>query len=125
MAVKTYVPKPYITRPTSQPDPRRLDLEQQRCDAIQSRLVVELRYKSETQFRDFHPYSVYQATTSQKVLVYGKQTKDHAEPFKAPDGHNFEVGLINGMRVTGQHFEPDPRLNPFAAKGKLGTICGF
>jgi hypothetical protein len=112
-------------KPQEMPAMRRLDLEAVLCKAIAGQLAVRLRYKDDVQARDYNPYCVFISPKSRKILVYGKQTRNSADPFEQPGPHYFEVGLATSIGLTDQRFEPDILLKPYAAKGKLGTICSL
>jgi len=104
--------------------PQNHDWETLLCRAIQDRLQVELRYKDDTLYRAFSPYAVYNSTQN-KVNVSGTQTANPNAPLKPASPHVFEVGNITALRVSGDHFEPDPRFDSFDARYQNGIICSI
>ncbi len=106
------------------PASRKPNIEGALCDAIQKRLVVELRYENETGFREFEPSAVY-FTTRGKVCVSGLETRDD-NPGTEPLGpHNFEVGRIADLRITNRQFIPDPRFDRRNPKYRNGILCSI
>lgn len=101
---------------------RRLDLEGQLCEAIQSRKLVEIMYDDDVAHRLYAPHAVYHSTKD-KVNVSGTQIENPGDPLDRYEPRNFEVGRITSLRVTGTDFQADPRFDRFDPRYKEGIIC--
>lgn len=94
------------------------------CDAIEKRLVVELRYEDDIQFRKFEPSAVYRSTKD-NICVSGTQTQNPNKPQLNSEPHVFDLSKIREVRLTQIAFTPDPRFNRFDPRYKKGIICSI
>lgn len=67
------------------PAPRRMEIEQLLCKAIEQRVLVSLYYEDDIAPRLFGPSVVYR-TTKDKICAYGIQ--------QGEGPHNFEIGKV-------------------------------
>lgn len=74
------------------------------CEAIDKQLVVELRYRDDTQFREFDPYWLYVSTTG-KTLLGGWQERNPNKPQENNIYHKFDLSLIRELIITGNTFK--------------------
>ena len=101
---------------------RKLHFEQQLCEAIRARKLVEIRYEDDLTYRLFAPYAVYKSTKD-KVNVSGTQVSNPSQPLDRNEPRVFEVGKITDMRITDSVFTPDSRFDRFDPRYKDGIIC--
>jgi hypothetical protein len=104
--------------------PRNYQFEHDLCNAISKRVLVELKYDTDTAERTLAPYGLYNST-NEKVLVVGMQFDNSAEPSESYQPRNFEVGKLTSIRLTDIAFVPDERFDPSEkryCKGFLGRI---
>ena len=73
-------------------------------------MLVELRYEDDVFERSYAPYVVYRTNTG-KVCVFGMQVGNTAAPNDRTDPHNFEVGKIRSLNLTGTKFQTDPQFS--------------
>lgn len=104
--------------------PRNLSLEQLICKAIRQRVILELKYQDDALFRSFEPTAVYR-TSQHKVFVSGVQIKNRNDLLDNSGPHNFEVGLIKDVRLTGISFSPGSRFNRLDPRYRNGVICSI
>jgi len=110
--------------PPKRPDPpalRNAAWEGSLCTAIRNSVLVELRYENDIFRRLYAPYVVYR-TGAGKVCVFGMQVGNPALPNDRSDPHNFEVGKIAALNLTGTKFERDPQFNLAEARYR-NRIC--
>ena len=104
--------------------PRDFNLEQLICKAIRQRVILELKYEDDALFRSFEPTPVYR-TSQDKVCVSGVQMKNRNDLLDNSGPHNFEVGLIKDVRLTGISFSPGSRFNRLDPRYRNGVICSI
>jgi len=96
-----------------QPAPRRVELEQLLCKAIEQRVLVSLYYEDDISPRVFGPSVVYR-TTKDKICAYGIQ--------QGGGPHNFEIGKLRNVELTETKYEPEP-INRLDARYRNGILC--
>lgn len=96
--------------------------EAQLCQAIAQKVRVQLKYADDLAYRTYEPYCVFTSTRG-KVCVSGTQVINPEKPSDAWEPHNFEVGRIASLLLTGTNFKPDARFDPMDAKYQNGIIC--
>jgi len=104
------------------PGLRKPHFEQQLCEAIRARKLVEIRYEDDLTFRVFAPYAVYNSTKD-KVNVSGTQVSNPSQPLDRNEPRVFEVGKITAIRPTEIAFTPDHRFDRLDPRYKDGIIC--
>lgn len=115
-------PNPFApAKKVERPAPRNAAWEGSLCTAIRNAVLVELRYENDAFARSFAPYVVYR-TGNGKVCVFGMQIGNTAAPNDRSDPHNFEVGKIRALNLTGTKFQRDPQFNLSQAKYR-NRIC--
>ena len=100
---------------------RNYQFEQELCKAISKRVLIRLKYDTDTVERTFAPYGVYNSNTG-KVLVCGIQTDNPADPSEHDKPRNLEVGKIISISLTNIGFIPDDRFDPTDKKYRNGFI---
>ncbi len=110
------------TKPEDRPATRRMDLENSLCDAIRDRVQVEFTYDGED--RVFEPCAVFHSL-KHKVNVSGQVVQNLTDPAGKLGPHDFEIGKIDTLRITGRKFTPDPRFDRTHAKYRNGIICSI
>jgi hypothetical protein len=104
--------------------PRNHQFEHDLCNAISKRVLVKLKYDTDTVERTFACYAVYHSSTG-KVLVVGTQIDNPAEPSENYKPRNLEIGKLQSVRLTDIGFIPDERFDPNDKRyinGFLGRI---
>jgi hypothetical protein len=104
---------------------RNYQFEHDLCNAISKRVLVKLKYDTDTVERTFAPYGVYNSTTG-KVLFVGTQFDNPAEPSENYQPRNMEVGKLQSIRPTDIVFIADERFDPTDKRyrnGFLGRIA--
>jgi hypothetical protein len=104
------------------PAPRNPRCEEQLCDAVARRLLVEVRYDAEVMPRLFAPHLVYLSPTG-RINVGGTQVHNPGQPDDAFEPRLFEIGLIRTLRLTDTSFRPDPGFRPDEPRFKGRVIC--
>lgn len=113
---------PFGRSSDDEPAPRRRDLEQALCRAIEGRVLVRLRYKDDVVDRLIAPYGVY-TSTKDKVNLACTQIDNPGKPLDRWEPRNLEVGLMRSVSLTDTKFQPDPRFDPSDSRYQNGFIC--
>jgi uncharacterized DUF497 family protein len=101
---------------------RNYQFEQELCNAISKRVLVKLKYDTDTAERTFACHGVYYSTNA-KVLVVGTQIDNPAEPSENNQPRNFEIGKLTSISLTEIAFIPDERFNPSDKRYSSGFIA--
>ena len=101
--------------------PRNLAAEQRLGEAINRRVLVELRYDDDMAFRLIAPYVVFQ-TEAGSVCLSCFQINNPGEPMDANEPRNFTVGKVSAVRLTDTRFAIDPRFNRHDPKYRHGVL---
>lgn len=96
-----------------EPAPRRMEIEQSLCEAIERHVLVSLYYEDDIAPRLFSPSVVYR-TTKDKICAYGIQQGDGP--------HNFEVGKMRNVQLTETKYAPEP-INRLDDRYRNGVLC--
>jgi hypothetical protein len=100
--------------------PRNYGFENELCQAITRRNLVEVHYKNDFAARVFEPYIVFEEPGTKNITVAGYQNKNPNKPTDPREWHKFTTGLIMNLKVLAGTFRPDPVFSSFDS-----NIYGF
>ena len=93
-------------------------------EAIASRAVVELVYRSDAHQRVCHPHILYQSSTG-KILVDTYQVGGYSSSDPLPGWRPFDVSQITSLRLRRERFDVAPGYNPANRKRYVRVLAAI
>lgn len=119
--IKPYKP-PKQPKPPKVPLPRNYGAERTLCEAIQKRVMVEMRYDDDYSYRLVAPYVVW-SPEGGDVCLSCYQVRNPEKPLDDHEPRNFTIAKIAALRLTTTTFTIDPRFNRHDPKYRHGVLC--